>query len=61
MPENLNYSDDPAPSNEQVGVLSWTVGLGLSIIATLTVGKYCFDMPVEVGIVALILAFLFSL
>ena len=52
--------DDPAPAHEQVPVWAWTLGLALSICGTLIVGKLSFNMDVGVGILALLLAFLFS-
>ena len=52
--------DDPAPAHEQVPVWAWTLGLALSICGTLIVGKLSFNMDVGVGILALLLALLFS-
>ena len=52
--------DDPALPHEQVPLWAWTLGLALSICGTLIVGKLSFDMDVGVGILALILAFIFS-
>jgi len=52
--------DDPAPPHEQVPVWAWTIGLSLSVLGTIIVGKLSFDMDVGVSILALILAFIFS-
>jgi uncharacterized oligopeptide transporter (OPT) family protein len=52
--------DDPATPEEQVPFWMWSSGLIISIVGTLVVGKLSFDMDVGVGILALILAFLFS-
>ena len=52
--------DDPALPHEQVPVWAWSVGLVLSIIGSIIVGKLSFGMDVGVSILALILAFIFS-
>ncbi|KAG8809316.1 hypothetical protein FRC17_003499 [Serendipita sp. 399] len=52
--------DDPAPEHEQVPFWMWSIGLIASVALTLIVGKLSYGMDVGVGILALILAFIFS-
>ncbi|KAG8919255.1 hypothetical protein FRC01_001378 [Tulasnella sp. 417] len=52
--------EDPAPPHEQIKTWQWVGGLIVSSLATLIVGKLSFDMDISVGIVALLLAFVFS-
>ena len=52
--------DDPALPHEQVPTWAWSIGLALSILGTILVGKFSFGMDVGVSILALILAFIFS-
>ena len=52
--------DDPALPHEQVPAWAWSIGLSLSVLGTLIVGKLSFNMNVGVGTLALILAFIFS-
>lgn len=59
-PEEDRMLDDPAPDHEQVPMWMWGGGLLVSIAATLLVGKLSFDMDVGIGILALLLAFMFS-
>ncbi|KAG8925932.1 hypothetical protein FRC02_009309 [Tulasnella sp. 418] len=59
-PVEQENSDDPAPPHEQVPVWAWMGGLSLATAGTLIVGKLSFGMDVGVGILALILAFIFS-
>ncbi|KAG8889581.1 hypothetical protein FRB98_003643 [Tulasnella sp. 332] len=52
--------EDPASPEDQIPTWQWTFGLLLSSLGTLVVGKYAFDMDYLVGVVALLLAFVFS-
>jgi len=52
--------DDPAPPHEQVPIWAWTIGLSLSVLGTIIVGKFSFGMEIGVSILALILAFILS-
>ncbi|KAG9032075.1 hypothetical protein FRB95_001936 [Tulasnella sp. JGI-2019a] len=59
-PKAEDEVEDPALPHEQIPTWQWTSGLLLSSIGTLVVGKYSFGMDYIVGIVALVLAFVFS-
>ncbi|CAE6526473.1 unnamed protein product, partial [Rhizoctonia solani] len=59
-PENYESMEDPAPPHEQVPLWAWVFGLALSIVATLVVGHFQFHLDAGVGIVSLLLAFIFA-
>lgn len=58
-PEKDRALSDPAPPSEQVPFWMWSTGLIASIVGTLVVGKISFGMDIGIGILALILAFIF--
>ncbi|KAG9087881.1 hypothetical protein FRC06_002323 [Ceratobasidium sp. 370] len=59
-PEGYDMIEDPAPPSEQVPLWAWLVGLSLAAVGTLVVGHFQFHLDAGVGIVSLILAFLFA-
>ncbi|CAE6468068.1 unnamed protein product [Rhizoctonia solani] len=59
-PEGYEAMEDPAPPHEQVPLWAWVTGLALSMVATLVVGHFQFHLDAGVGIVSLLLAFLFA-
>ncbi|KAF8599334.1 OPT superfamily oligopeptide transporter [Ceratobasidium sp. AG-I] len=59
-PEGYDMMDDPAPKEEQVPLWAWVIGLTLSAIGTLVVGHFQFHLNAGVGIVSLLLAFIFA-
>ncbi|KAG8760977.1 hypothetical protein FRC14_000578 [Serendipita sp. 396] len=59
-PESDRPLNDPAPEHEQVPFWMWSSGLIASVALTLIVGKLSYKMDVGVGILALLLAFIFS-
>jgi len=59
-PEGYDMIDDPAPPSEQVPLWAWVVGLTTAAVGTLIVGHFQFHLDAGVGIVSLILAFLFA-
>ncbi|KAG8679543.1 hypothetical protein FRC09_018903, partial [Ceratobasidium sp. 395] len=59
-PEGYEMLEDPAPPNEQVPLWAWVIGLSLAAVGTLVVGHFQFHLDAGVGIVSLILAFLFA-
>ncbi|KAI9097267.1 OPT oligopeptide transporter protein-domain-containing protein [Phlyctochytrium arcticum] len=56
----IEEDDDPAPPHEQVPAVLWVSGFVLSVITTILVMSFVFDVGVDESILAIILACIFS-
>ncbi|CED85432.1 Oligopeptide transporter, OPT superfamily [Phaffia rhodozyma] len=53
-------SEDPAPQSEQVATRTWMIGMVISVVTTMVVGKTEFGLNPGVSFLALILGFVFA-